>query len=677
MLRPDIRPLSLSAILGAGLSVTLALGAPVVAAAQDVTYDIPAHVTAVNGSALIEHPDGEDTLETNLTLVEGDRVRTEDGRVEILFADGTLLHMDRDTVIDFQREDYVRVMEGRIRVSIPRDARDYIRLDTPAATLEIDPGGEYRVAVAPNGDAELAVLGGTGALLNDQGETRLAAGERAVAVLGRAPSQAFYANAAAWDDFDRWSDTQRRAHASAVSVQYLPDELRPYGSVFDSYGSWRVHAEYGRVWYPVAGAGWQPYSQGRWHSYPRYGWTWIGRDPWAWPTHHFGRWGFSAGAWFWIPGRSWGPAWVSWARSPGYVGWSPLGWDNRPIYVLSGRYGSSRYSSSYPWCGWTFIRDQHFGGRWGSGALIHGAGISIVARGGFAQSDRSPIAPRRAVPRNGVASGRAVPRGGGSTGFGGGISSGGRTAIPRSGTVAQPGSSARGRTAIPRSGTAIGSNSSGGGRSLGSVRTARPGTTPSGTIRSARPRDGQGQSAPSSRSGASSRPSAPSAPGRAVRRPSGSAPSPQSGGGDDRRSAVRRATPRDEDRSQSSYAGQPSYGGQRSYGGQPSYGPRSRAAQPRGDSDSQPSYGSRSRSSEPRSERYSAPSYGARSRTAEPRRESYSQPSSRAPSRTAQPRASQPSAGGGSGRSRVAQPRGGGQSSSGGGNRRRPGGQRN
>jgi hypothetical protein len=673
MLRRAVRlAFPLSAFRGAGVLLAVALAAPSLASAQEVAYDIPAHVTAVDGSALIERTGGQDTLETNLTLVEGDRVRTEDGRVEILFADGTLLHMDRDTVIDFQREDYVRVMEGRIRVSIPRDARDYIRLDTPAATLEIDPGGEYRVAVAPNGDAELAIFSGAGALLNDQGETRLAAGERAVAALGRAPSQAFYANAAAWDDFDRWSDAQRRSHASAVSVQYLPDELRPYGSVFDSYGTWRVHAEYGRVWYPVAGAGWQPYSQGRWHSYPRYGWTWIGRDPWAWPTHHFGRWGFSAGVWFWIPGRSWGPAWVSWARSPGYVGWSPLGWNNRPIYAYAGRYGSNRYSSSYPWCGWTFIRDQHFGGRWGSGAQIHGAGIDIVARNGFSESRVSPVAPRRAVPRNGVAGGRAVPRSGGSTGFGGGISTRGRAAVPRSGVAAQPGTGTRSRTAVPRSGATMGSGTSGGGRSLGSVRTARPGSRPSGTIRSAQPRDGR--SAASPRSGASTRSSSPLSSGRAVRRPSGSESSLESGGGDNRsgdnrRGAVRRTEPRADG------------------GSQPSYGSRSRAAQPRSESYSQPSYGSRSRSSEPRNESYSSPSYGSRSRTAEPRRESYSQPSPGGSSRTAeprgssrasQPRASTPSAGGGSsGRSRVAQPRGGSRPSSGGGNRRRPGGQGN
>src|SRR5688500_17815016 len=235
---------------------------PSAVSAQSATYDIPAHVSRVEGAAVLEREDGDEELESNLTLVEGDRVRTRSGRVEILFADGTLLHLDRNTVIDFQREDFVRVLEGRARWMVARDARGAVRVDTPAATLELDPGGDYRVAVAPNGDAELVVLRGAGALLNDQGDTPLRAGERAVAARGRAPSQAFYANAAAWDDFDRWSDTRRRAHASVVSVRYLPNELHPYGSVFDSYGSWQPHPSHGYVWYPVAPANWQPYSHG-------------------------------------------------------------------------------------------------------------------------------------------------------------------------------------------------------------------------------------------------------------------------------------------------------------------------------------------------------------------------------------------------------------------------------
>ena len=43
----------------------------------------------------------------------------------------------------------------------------------------------------------------------------------------------------------------------------------------------------------------------------RYGWTWIaGGAVWAYPTHHYGRWNLGARGWHWIPSRRWGAAWV-------------------------------------------------------------------------------------------------------------------------------------------------------------------------------------------------------------------------------------------------------------------------------------------------------------------------------------------------------------------------------
>ena len=203
-----------------------------------------------------------------------------------------------------------------------------------------------------------SVLRGAADLMNEDGQTTLRAGERAFARAGTAPSYAYVYNSAAWDAFDRWSEA-RRAERNGASAQYLPETVRPYSSTFDRYGSWRHDASYGYVWYPTVSVGWRPYFYGRWANYPSFGWTWIGTDAWAWPTHHYGRWGFSAGLWFWIPGRTWGPAWVSWAYAPGYVSWCPLGWDNRAAFGFghAGYYGG-RYD---PWHAWTVVPHQRFG----------------------------------------------------------------------------------------------------------------------------------------------------------------------------------------------------------------------------------------------------------------------------------------------------------------------------
>ena len=47
-----------------------------------------------------------------MPLLAGDRVRTQGGRVEVLFADGSTLHLDANTVVDFQSDEVVRLLEA-------------------------------------------------------------------------------------------------------------------------------------------------------------------------------------------------------------------------------------------------------------------------------------------------------------------------------------------------------------------------------------------------------------------------------------------------------------------------------------------------------------------------------------------------------------------------------------
>ena len=110
-----------------------------------------------------------------------------------------------------------------------------------------------------------------------------------------------------------------------------------------------------------------PLYYGSWSAVPSYGWTWIGIDRWSWPTHHYGRWGYGRNSWFWIPGRTWGAAWVSWAAASDYVSWCPLGFDGRPVFGFSAagsdsrwRYGAGGYRG---WNGWTVMSRGQFGAR--------------------------------------------------------------------------------------------------------------------------------------------------------------------------------------------------------------------------------------------------------------------------------------------------------------------------
>lgn len=323
----------------------------------------PAHVAYVDGNGTVTRDGRAEMATINVPLVSGDQVRTSEGRIEVLFGDGSVLDIDHFTAIDFLSDELVRLTEGRIHLTIGGRDRVAYRVDTPSGAVRIDEPGEYRIAlIGASGrrDVELVTVRGYATLTNELGETGVRAGERAFATAAMAPSYSQAYNSAAWDAFDQWTADRRDERTGAVSAQYLPDEVRGYAGDFDRYGAWQYDVSYGHVWYPRVGVGWRPYYYGRWNHYGPWGWTWIAYDRWGWPTHHYGRWGFRSGVWFWIPSRHWGPAWVYWAGASDYVGWCPLGWDNRPIFSLININIGRRYRGYDPYRAWTVMPRHAF-----------------------------------------------------------------------------------------------------------------------------------------------------------------------------------------------------------------------------------------------------------------------------------------------------------------------------
>ena len=115
---------------------------------------------------------------------------------------------------------------------------------------------------------------------------------------------------------------------ASVSVGFPGVEIRAESDFYEPlspYGRWEVVGSYGRCWIPGrVEAGWRPYSEGYWQRTDA-GWYWASDEPWGWATYHYGRWDLSAQfGWYWVPQTQWAPAWVSWHRGGGYIGWAPL-----------------------------------------------------------------------------------------------------------------------------------------------------------------------------------------------------------------------------------------------------------------------------------------------------------------------------------------------------------------
>ena len=326
------------------------------ALAQEGSPQAPANLAFVEGVVDVVQGGVTGPAAPPVMLVEGDIVRTRNGRAEIVFGDGTLLHLSHDGELEILGDERLRLLAGRVIVRMSHAAaRPYV-LDTPASSVRLEAQGEYGVTSDRSGRLEVTAARGAASM----GEQWTIRGGQMITVLGPGgrPLIASY-NSARWDAFASWSHDRATALVSAASAAQLPYELRPYGPTLDRYGRWDFVAPHGYVWFPSVGAAWRPYYDGSW-AFTRYGWTWHGRDRWAWPTHHYGRWGFTGSFWYWIPATTWGPAWVTWSVGSGYVSWAPHGWHGPRHYDRWDRRDHPAYD---PWRGWTVLPRHQFGPR--------------------------------------------------------------------------------------------------------------------------------------------------------------------------------------------------------------------------------------------------------------------------------------------------------------------------
>ena len=364
------------------LILVLGLSAP---SAAQTDYSYPyAYVHAVDGTLTVQrasNPEPEDAL-VNSPVLPGDRLWTHEGTyAEVRYADGTILRLGGGAKVDFSDFDSsqsIQLWSGSLILRVG-STRLPVRVDTVTGSVQTSTEGLYRVDVDDAGKMTLSVFLGEAELASFEGSVLVRGGERSTLESSRAPEPSFAFDAAASDAFDRWS-SERDGYRPAIRRDVplrddLPAEVHHYTDTLSEYGEWRTEDPYGSVWYPTVATSWAPYRDGYW-SNTSYGYTWVSYEPWGWAPYHYGRWGYGAYGWYWIPGRHWGPAWVSVAVGPTWIGWSPLGYYNRPVFVFNhafyghGKYGKRRYRGRavprhvYDYdAGWSFKRSNHFGRR--------------------------------------------------------------------------------------------------------------------------------------------------------------------------------------------------------------------------------------------------------------------------------------------------------------------------
>ncbi len=338
-----------------------------------------ARISMIHGDVSTQRGDSGDWSAAilNAPVMGGDKVSTGDNaRVELQLDFANILRLGPSSQANISNltksNIQIQLSQGMASYTVFKNGDAEPEIDTPNVSIHPSHNdGVFRVEVQPDGDTVVTVRKGEAQISTPQGSTEVRAGEMATVRGSANDAQYKISDAAARDDFDRWSTDRDRIIENAQSSRHT-NRYYVGSQDLDTYGRWQNVPDYGDVWVPDEPEDWAPYRDGNWVYEPYYGWTWVGYEPWGWAPYHYGRWMYLNSGWGWWPGPVygggfyrplWAPAYVSffgWGGGfgfgVGFGGWGGFGW--LPIGPCD---------AFHPWWG-------GWGGRFGS-VGFHGGGF--------------------------------------------------------------------------------------------------------------------------------------------------------------------------------------------------------------------------------------------------------------------------------------------------------------
>ncbi|HEX6771193.1 MAG TPA: DUF6600 domain-containing protein [Acidobacteriaceae bacterium] len=276
-------------------------------------------LSQVNGVVQLDRQTGNgfETAFANLPIVQGSRLRTEEGVAEVEFEDNSSLRLTPNTVVEFPelsldasgaRSSTIHIVQGQIYASMTKSKGNNVHITFGKESLTLDPAAHIALSLSGK-QPRLDVFDGT--VQAASGGTITTVGHKKGLLFdpaNTAPPTLVSKNEKG--PFDEWDK-----HEAEYHQRFAPSGSSNYASVpyaygladMNYYGSFASVGGCGSMWRPyLVSSSWSPYANGTWAYYPSAGYSWVSPYPWGWTAFHSGMWNYCPGAgWGWQPNNDW------------------------------------------------------------------------------------------------------------------------------------------------------------------------------------------------------------------------------------------------------------------------------------------------------------------------------------------------------------------------------------
>jgi FecR protein len=312
---------SLSSALLMFVAAALCLFAICAAADSEVRI---VRLSDVQGSVQIDRATGQgfDKAFLNMPITQGVKLKTgDDGRAEVEFEDGTVIHVVPNTTLQFTdlglrdsggKVSTVDLEKGEAYFNYKGDAQDEFTVTFQHQKTDLTHSAHFRLNVDDT-TASLAVFNGDVQVNGPSGEVNIS--KKHTATFDQSNNDEYTISKNIEEDsFDSWDKEQAEYHDRYQASNDYSTPYRYGSSDLNYYGAYTAVPGYGLCWQPYfAGMGWNPYMDGAWVYYPGFGYSWVSSYPWGWMPYHYGSWAFIPRyGWMWVPGNTF----VGWNRVP-------------------------------------------------------------------------------------------------------------------------------------------------------------------------------------------------------------------------------------------------------------------------------------------------------------------------------------------------------------------------